>query len=150
MSYLSKVLPGILLAVGVSASAVLLVTPTPAQAEKTAEQIKCEEEGGTWQDKGNGNTFCFKKLPPMLKAGGPSSYSGHQTAGVIKIWLDHDCDGKADMAIDEQGLYLHKGDYLPAQTRGGSANRRGSFDAFLKIEGVAGEKIARAAAACRK
>lgn len=46
---------------------------TPAAAEKTAEQIKCEEEGGTWSDKGNGNTFCFKKLPPMLKATGPSS-----------------------------------------------------------------------------
>lgn len=45
---------------------------TPAAAEKTAAQIKCEEEGGSWVDKGNGNTFCFKKLPPMQKAGGPS------------------------------------------------------------------------------
>lgn len=60
-------------ALALSAFAAVLATPQAARAEKTAEQSKCEEEGGSWVDKGNGNTFCFKKLPPMSKADGPPS-----------------------------------------------------------------------------
>ena len=61
----------------------LYVGVAPAFAEKTAAQIKCEEEGGTWSDKGNGNTFCFKKLPPMQRADPscPTSSTG-ATAGI--------------------------------------------------------------------
>ena len=65
-------------AVAIGGAGLSLIASTPAYAEKTAEQIKCEEDGGTWSDKGNGNTFCFKKLPPMSKTGpaGPGG-SGH-------------------------------------------------------------------------
>lgn len=69
--------------VATGVAALSLIASTPAHAEKTAEQIKCEEEGGTWSDKGNGNTFCFKKLPPMSKVGsaGPGG-SGHDCGGA--------------------------------------------------------------------
>jgi hypothetical protein len=68
-------------AVAIGGAGLSLIASTPAHAEKTAEQIKCEEEGGTWSDKGNGKTFCFKKLPPMSKAG-PVGQGGS----------DNDCD----------------------------------------------------------
>lgn len=74
-------------AVATGGAALSLIASTPAHAEKTAEQIKCEEEGGTWSDKGNGNTFCFKKLPPMSKAG-PAGPGGS----------NHDCGNSAASA----------------------------------------------------
>ena len=83
MPILKKVLagavaPGALVLWSVS---MVLVNPAPAHAEKTAEQIKCEEDGGSWVDKGEGNTFCFKKLPPMSKADGPG---GGGSGGVVE------------------------------------------------------------------
>lgn len=79
-------------AVATGGAALSLIASTPAHAEKTAEQIKCEEEGGTWSDKGNGNTFCFKTLPPMSKAGPGGS--------------DHDCDGVAAASAKTAGYDL--------------------------------------------
>ena len=82
MPILKKVLagavaPGALVLWSVS---MVLVNPAPAHAEKTAEQIKCEEDGGSWVDKGEGNTFCFKKLPPMSKA------DGRRRQRVVRRW----------------------------------------------------------------
>ncbi|HEX8533615.1 MAG TPA: hypothetical protein VF662_05550 [Allosphingosinicella sp.] len=80
MSRFSKFAASALVVLGAS-----WVGTTPAAAEKSAEQIKCEEEGGTWSDKGNGNTFCFKKLPPMQKANPPSSTGGSAGAHAATI-----------------------------------------------------------------
>jgi hypothetical protein len=82
-------------AVATGVAGLSLIVSTPAHAEKTAEQIKCEEEGGTWSDKGNGNTFCFKKLPPMSKAG-PAGSGGP----------DHPCHDSAAASAKTAGYDL--------------------------------------------
>lgn len=66
---------GTLAVAAIAITGLSLVTTSAAHAEKTAAQIKCEEDGGTWVDKGEGHTFCFKKLPPMSR-GNPSHGSG--------------------------------------------------------------------------
>ena len=91
MSYVTNVLRVPLMSGGIAAS-IFLVMPGAALAEKSAEQIKCEEEGGTWSDKGNGNTFCFKKLPPMQKANGPSGGSPARPASAV---IGSDLQGRA-------------------------------------------------------
>lgn len=63
----------------------LCIPATPASAEKSVEQIKCEKEGGTWSGKGNGHSVCFKRLPPMMK-GSPTS-SGR--TGTVHLVSEH-------------------------------------------------------------
>jgi hypothetical protein len=77
---------GLLSATALGALVLSTLGASPAFAEKTAAQIKCEEEGGTWSDKGEGNTFCFKKLPPMTRAtpGGASPTGATAADHAIK------------------------------------------------------------------
>lgn len=112
--------------VATGGAALSLIASTPAHAEKTAEQIKCEEEGGTWSDKGNGNTFCFKKLTPMSKVG-PAGSGGS----------GHDCGSAASSKATGYDLKSSKGrsaDGAPAacrhaiSTKGTGAAGRSSTD----------------------
>ena len=145
MPILKKVLagavaPGALVLWSVS---MVLVNPAPAHAEKTAEQIKCEEDGGSWVDKGEGNTFCFKKLPPMSKADGPG---GGGSGGVVETCAVQTAreagSGMAtgrmaacDHAINTKGTGAADRTAMAIKTKGAGAQRGGVSVAAGDVDG---------------